>query len=45
MTYESARALHWDHIYETRDASEVSWYQPFPQVSMDLISELAIGPS
>ena len=43
MTDEGVRALHWDLVYETREASEVSWYQPFPQVSMELIGELDIG--
>jgi len=36
------RAKHWDHIYETRAPSEVSWNQPAPQLSMELIGKLGI---
>ena len=43
MTDGAARAGHWDLIYKTRDASEVSWYQPFPEVSVALIGELGIA--
>ena len=31
------RKEHWDAIYTTKAATEVSWYQPEPQVSLDLI--------
>jgi SAM-dependent methyltransferase len=31
------RKEHWDTIYTTKAATEVSWYQPEPQVSLDLI--------
>jgi SAM-dependent methyltransferase len=32
---------HWEHIYRTKSASEVSWYQPEATVSLDLIRRVA----
>lgn len=34
------RKKHWDHIYETKPLETVSWYQPKPETSLDLISAL-----
>ena len=31
------RKEHWDAVYTTKATTEVSWYQPEPQVSLDLI--------
>lgn len=31
------RKNHWENIYETKDLTTVSWYQPIPQISLDLI--------
>jgi ubiquinone/menaquinone biosynthesis C-methylase UbiE len=28
---------HWEHVYETKGAMELSWYQPVPEKSMELI--------
>ena len=28
---------HWEHIYERKTPSQVSWYQPHPQLSLQLI--------
>ena len=28
---------HWEHIYSSKDASEVSWYQPEATISLELI--------
>ena len=28
---------HWNHIYDTKKLEEVSWYQPIPQTSLNLI--------
>lgn len=36
-TLDMNRKEHWDTIYTTMAATEVSWYQPEPQVSLDLI--------
>lgn len=33
----SEAAGHWQRIYQTRSATEVSWYEPVPQTSLDLI--------
>jgi SAM-dependent methyltransferase len=38
----AGRARHWDHIYDTRHADGVSWYQPNPATSLALIDE--VGP-
>jgi 2-polyprenyl-3-methyl-5-hydroxy-6-metoxy-1,4-benzoquinol methylase len=35
----SERQKHWETIYETRQLSEVSWYQVVPQTSLDFINE------
>lgn len=32
------RKKHWEGIYETKQLTEVSWYQPTPQTSLDFIS-------
>jgi trans-aconitate methyltransferase len=36
MQLERTQA-HWDHVYETRAESELSWYQEVPAVSLELI--------
>lgn len=28
---------HWEKIYETKAPNEVSWFQPYPKISMDFI--------
>lgn len=33
------RKSHWETIYQTKKLSEVSWYQPKPQTSLDFIQE------
>lgn len=35
---------HWQHIYETRPPTEVSWYQPIPERSLDFIQATGITP-
>jgi SAM-dependent methyltransferase len=32
---------HWEHIYRTKDPTRVSWYQPEPRLSLDLIKRVA----
>lgn len=34
----SARAEHWDRVYRTRQSNEVSWFQPRPTLSLELIT-------
>jgi len=33
------RKNHWENIYRTKELSTVSWYQPIPQTSLNLIRE------
>lgn len=33
------RSQHWENIYTTKSLTEVSWYQPTPQTSIDLIKQ------
>lgn len=37
------RQEHWNKVYETRGADEVSWYQRRPDVSLALIAESGVG--
>ncbi len=39
-----ARAEHWDEAYSTRGADGVSWYQPIPAVSLELVDVLGVSP-
>ncbi|MBT8394284.1 MAG: methyltransferase domain-containing protein [Flavobacteriaceae bacterium] len=39
------RKEHWEKIYSTKKLNEVSWYQPSPETSLNLISELNIPKS
>jgi ubiquinone/menaquinone biosynthesis C-methylase UbiE len=38
----SAQA-HWDGIYAQRDPTEVSWYEPAPELSLALIEQTGLG--
>jgi 2-polyprenyl-3-methyl-5-hydroxy-6-metoxy-1,4-benzoquinol methylase len=33
------RKKHWETIYQTKQLNEVSWYQPVPHTSLDLVSK------
>jgi trans-aconitate methyltransferase len=37
------RAIHWEHVYEGKNPEAVSWYQPEPMVSLDLIGVLCLA--
>jgi SAM-dependent methyltransferase len=37
------RAIHWEHVYESNDPESVSWYQPEPVVSLDLVDVLDLS--
>lgn len=39
------RNKHWEEIYENKQLNEVSWYQPKPQTSMDLIESFGTDKS
>ena len=34
---------HWEHVYTTKSAREVSWFQPHADQSLDLIRRVASG--
>ncbi len=38
------RKTHWEHIYQTRDAEAVSWFQPTPALSLALIQQCDLAP-
>lgn len=38
---EFDKKSHWENIYSTKQLSEVSWYQPTPNESIDLIEKYA----
>jgi hypothetical protein len=42
---KAASQAHWDKAYENLSASGVSWYQPQPTLSVDLISTLELPRS
>lgn len=33
------RQKHWENIYQTKQLNDVSWYQPTPETSLDLIKQ------
>lgn len=35
----SEQKKHWENVYQTKQLTEVSWYQPTPQTSLNLIKE------
>ncbi len=35
------RTQHWENVYQTKNATEVSWYEPDPKQSLDLILQVA----
>jgi hypothetical protein len=37
-------ARHWERIYQARSATEMSWYEPVPQASLDL-TRARVGPA
>ncbi len=36
---------HWQNIYQTKELSQVSWYQPIPETSLNFIEEYNIPKS
>lgn len=39
------RKTHWENVFQTKDTSKVSWYQPIPETSLKLIEELNLSKS
>ncbi|MGE0562705.1 MAG: trans-aconitate 2-methyltransferase [Flavobacteriales bacterium] len=42
---EFNKKQHWENIYQTKQLTEVSWYQPTPQTSLDFIQQFNLPPS
>lgn len=36
------RKKHWENIYQTKELTEVSWFQPTPETSLNLIEKLSL---
>lgn len=36
------RKKHWENIYQTKEFKELSWYQPTPTISLDLLKQFNI---
>jgi 2-polyprenyl-3-methyl-5-hydroxy-6-metoxy-1,4-benzoquinol methylase len=36
------RKKHWEHIYQTKDLTEVSWFQPKPETSLDFFEQFEV---
>ena len=39
------RKRHWENIFNTKDTTKVSWYQPVPETSLMIIENLALPKS
>jgi 2-polyprenyl-3-methyl-5-hydroxy-6-metoxy-1,4-benzoquinol methylase len=39
------RKKHWENVFQTKDTTKVSWFQPVPETSLRLIDELNIPKS
>ena len=42
---ETGREVHWEGVYRTRDPAAVSWFQPVPTPSLELIRATGAPPS
>ncbi|AKH19957.1 class I SAM-dependent methyltransferase [Sedimenticola thiotaurini] len=38
------RKAHWEHLYQSRDADKMSWFQPAPARSLELIAQCHLAP-
>ncbi len=36
----SERKIHWENVFETKDTTKVSWFQPIPETSIKMIDKL-----
>ena len=39
----ASRKTHWEHVYETKEPTDVSWFQPVPEQSLQLIRATGIA--
>jgi hypothetical protein len=35
------KTKYWENVYQTKSSTEVSWYEPDPKQSLDLILQIA----
>jgi SAM-dependent methyltransferase len=42
---QSDRKAHWAQVYSTKSPTEVSWYQPTPEVSLSTLDRFGVGPA
>lgn len=42
---ETTLKAHWEKVYATKASSEVSWYQPIPVLSLELIRATGVSPA
>ena len=40
---EKVKKGHWETVYQTKDTTKVGWFQPVPQVSIELIVDLNLS--
>jgi hypothetical protein len=38
------RKPHWQHVYTTKPADGVSWYEPEPTLSLRLLDDAGVSP-
>ncbi len=44
MVAEPGPGQYWDDVYRTKGADQVSWFQPQPTLSLQLIDRVGLGP-
>jgi SAM-dependent methyltransferase len=42
---ESSAKQHWEKIYKTKSPAELSWTEPIPRISLEIIHSLQLDPS
>jgi SAM-dependent methyltransferase len=42
---DTSAKTHWEAVYEARSPAELSWYQPQPTRSLELLEQLGLAPS
>ena len=38
------RAQHWQHLYDTKEAGALSWFQADPSASLELLDRAGLSP-
>lgn len=42
MTDKAPLQVHWEQVYASKDAREVSWFQPSPEISLEMIDRAGL---